>query len=125
MAYCLNAISTGTPKQILRVLLTFASVARAKAKANLDNLGFPYRWLGDFVSPAERAAAFAWAQGVKPSELREASFRGRSHRAVGAFFCDFIFSAVSARHEQLARGQRVSGVSFQCSDRGDGHYGTI
>ena len=40
------------------------------AKASLDNLGFPYRWLGDFVSQAEKAAAFAWAQGVTPAELR-------------------------------------------------------
>lgn len=46
-----------------------------KAKSSLDNLGFAYRWLGDFVSPAEKAAAFAWAQGAKPSELREASFK--------------------------------------------------
>ncbi len=37
-----------------------------EAKANLDNLDFPYRWVGDFVSPAEKAAAFAWAQGVTP-----------------------------------------------------------
>ena len=35
------------------------------AKASLDSLGFPYRWLGDFVSQAERAVAFAWAQGVE------------------------------------------------------------
>jgi hypothetical protein len=48
---------------------------QAKAKASLDDLGFPYRWLGDFVSPSEKAAAFAWAQGVKPSEFREASFK--------------------------------------------------
>ena len=47
---------------------------QAKAKANMDDLGFPFRWLGDFVSPVEKAAAFAWAQGVKPSELPEASF---------------------------------------------------
>ncbi len=47
---------------------------QTKAKANMDDLGFPFRWLGDFVSPAEKAAAFAWAQGVKPSELPEASF---------------------------------------------------
>lgn len=48
---------------------------QSKAKASLDDLGFPYRWLGDFVSQAERAAAFAWAQGVKPTELRLASFK--------------------------------------------------
>jgi hypothetical protein len=47
---------------------------QTNAKANMDDLGFPFRWLGDFVSPVEKAAAFAWAQGVKPSELPEASF---------------------------------------------------
>jgi len=46
------------------------------AKTSLNNLNFPYRWLGDFVSQAERAAAFAWAQGVPPAEFRQASFAG-------------------------------------------------
>jgi Capsule polysaccharide biosynthesis protein len=45
------------------------------AKTSLQDLGFPYRWLGDFVTPAERTAAFAWAQSVPPAELRQASFR--------------------------------------------------
>jgi hypothetical protein len=49
---------------------------QTKAKANMDDLGFPYRWLGGFVSPTERADAFAWAQGVTPAEFREASFKG-------------------------------------------------
>jgi hypothetical protein len=48
---------------------------QSESKASLDNLGFPYRWVGDFVSQAERAAAFAWAQGMSPSELRTASFK--------------------------------------------------
>jgi hypothetical protein len=47
---------------------------RAATKANLDNLELPYRWLGDFVSPDEKSAAFAWAQGVPPNEMRRASF---------------------------------------------------
>jgi hypothetical protein len=47
-----------------------------EAKTSLNNLDFPYRWLGDFVSQAERAAAFAWAQGVPPAEFRQASFAG-------------------------------------------------
>ena len=46
------------------------------AKTSLDNLGFSYRWLGEFVSPAEKAAAFAWAQDVPHSELRQASYQG-------------------------------------------------
>jgi len=48
---------------------------QAKAKASLDDLGFPYRWLGDYVSQVERAEAFSWAQGVTPTELRLASFK--------------------------------------------------
>jgi hypothetical protein len=48
---------------------------QSESKASLDNLGFPYRWVGDFVSQAERTAAFAWAHGVSPPELRMASFK--------------------------------------------------
>ncbi len=47
---------------------------RAKSKGNLDNLNFPYRWLGDFISPDEKAKAFAWAQSVPPTEMRQATF---------------------------------------------------
>jgi hypothetical protein len=47
---------------------------QASAKASLDDLGFPYGWLGDFVSQPERASAFAWAQSAPPAELRQASF---------------------------------------------------
>lgn len=49
---------------------------QAAAKVSLDNLDFPYRWLGDFVRTAEKAAAFAWAQSLPPAELRQASFNG-------------------------------------------------
>ncbi len=48
---------------------------QTKAKASMHGLGFPFRWLGDFISPTEKAAAFAWAQGVKTSELPEASYQ--------------------------------------------------
>ena len=48
---------------------------QAASKASLDRLDFPYRWLGQFVSEAERAIAFAWAQEVAPTELRLASFK--------------------------------------------------
>jgi hypothetical protein len=50
---------------------------KATAKTNLDNLGFPYSWVGDFVSQAEKTAAFAWAQGVVPADLRQVSFQGK------------------------------------------------
>src|SRR5580692_3963044 len=49
---------------------------QAATKANLENLDFPYNWLGEFVSQGERQAAFAWAQNVLPAELREAVFEG-------------------------------------------------
>jgi hypothetical protein len=44
------------------------------AKSRIDTLNFPYRWLGDFVNQTEKAAAFSWAQGVIPGDLRQASF---------------------------------------------------
>jgi hypothetical protein len=46
------------------------------AKTSLDKLGFPYRWLGGLVNQAEKAEAFAWAQGLAPAEFREACFKG-------------------------------------------------
>jgi hypothetical protein len=49
---------------------------QAATKANLENLDFPYNWLGEFVSQSERQAAFAWAHSVPPAELREAVFEG-------------------------------------------------
>jgi Capsule polysaccharide biosynthesis protein len=49
---------------------------KATSKANLENLGFPYNWLGDFVNQRERQAAFVWAHSVPPAELREAVFEG-------------------------------------------------
>jgi len=45
------------------------------AKAEMQDFGIPYRWLGDFVSPAARAEAFAWAQSLIPSEFDGALFR--------------------------------------------------
>jgi len=62
---------------------------RAKSKANLDNLGFPYRWLGDFVSSDEKAKAFAWAQGVPPNEMRRASFE---ENPLGAWVLSSVIS---------------------------------
>jgi len=49
---------------------------QATAKTSLDELGFPYNWLGIFVTQAERTSAFAWAQGVAPAEMIQASFKG-------------------------------------------------
>ena len=49
---------------------------QAAAKSSLDDLAFPYTWLGDFVSETERSAALVWAQGLTPAEFREASFNG-------------------------------------------------
>ena len=48
---------------------------QAAAKASLNDLGFPYRWLGEFVTQTERAVAFTWAQGLTPGEMHEASFK--------------------------------------------------
>ena len=49
---------------------------QAVTKANIEHLGFPYSWLGEFVNPRERQAAFAWAQNTPPAELRGAVFEG-------------------------------------------------
>src|SRR5580700_7603215 len=49
---------------------------QAAAKSSLDDLAFPYTWLGDFVSETERSAALVWAQGLTPAEFREALFNG-------------------------------------------------
>jgi hypothetical protein len=46
------------------------------ATVSLDDLDLPYRWLGEFVTAAEKAEAFAWAQSVTPGEFRETSFKG-------------------------------------------------
>jgi hypothetical protein len=50
---------------------------KATAKTSLDSLGFPHSWVGDFVSPDERTDAFAWAQGLTPTDLHQASFQER------------------------------------------------
>lgn len=47
---------------------------QARATASLDSLGFPRRWLGEFVSQGEREEAAAWAEGIPPAEMRSASF---------------------------------------------------
>jgi hypothetical protein len=39
------------------------------AKANLAKFDFQYRWLGEFVDPAEKERAFAWAQSLSSSEM--------------------------------------------------------
>jgi hypothetical protein len=49
---------------------------QAASKTNLDESGFSYGWLGDFVSQAEKAAAFKWAQSVTPDGLSQASYQG-------------------------------------------------
>ena len=45
---------------------------RLQSKANLDRLGFPYQWLGEFVSDEQKLAILAWAEAVPPAELRRA-----------------------------------------------------
>jgi hypothetical protein len=47
---------------------------RAKRNLGFSEFGFPYRWLGHFVSERERRDAFNWAQGLLPSEIRQAIF---------------------------------------------------
>ena len=46
------------------------------AKQDVEDHGFAFRRLGEFVSQAEREAVFSWAQGTTPPEFRSASFEG-------------------------------------------------
>jgi hypothetical protein len=45
------------------------------SKANLQKFDLPYRWLGAFASPTERAEALAWSQKLKPEQFRSACFK--------------------------------------------------
>ncbi len=49
---------------------------QSTAKAEMQDFGIPFRWLGDFVGSAARTQAFAWAQGLIPSEFDDALFEG-------------------------------------------------
>ena len=49
---------------------------QATAKADMEDVDLPHRWLGEFVSRSEQSEAFAWAQGLKPDDFRDASFKG-------------------------------------------------
>ena len=44
------------------------------AKNRMAEIVLPYKWLGEFVSQAERKHAFAWAQSLSPSEMYRACF---------------------------------------------------
>ncbi len=44
------------------------------AKAEMQDFGIPYNWLGEFVSPAARTEAFSWAQSLAPAEFDDARF---------------------------------------------------
>ncbi len=56
----------------------FDLCTQCKAAAATDMLetGIPHRRLGEFVTPAASAAAFAWAQKMSPDEFERASFEG-------------------------------------------------
>ena len=47
---------------------------QAATKTTMQSIGAAYRWLGDFVSAAETAAAFSWAQEIHIDSLRNATF---------------------------------------------------
>jgi hypothetical protein len=62
---------------------------QAAAKANLAELGFANKWLGDYVDQVERETAFTWAQSLTPAEMLQATFRDY---AVGGA----VFSSVAS-----------------------------
>lgn len=47
---------------------------QAGSKARLQQMELPFRWLGEFITKEEREHAFAWAQGLSPSEICNARF---------------------------------------------------
>lgn len=49
---------------------------QAGSKARIAEMGLPHRRLGEFVTKPERELAFAWAQGLSPSEICGASYLG-------------------------------------------------
>lgn len=56
-----------------------ADICQRCRAATLTNVGpkeFPSRWIGEFVSPAEREAVATWAAGLAPQEFRSAEYRG-------------------------------------------------
>lgn len=47
---------------------------QASAKMTMESIGAPCRWIGEFVSTAETATAFAWAQEIPIDRFRSATF---------------------------------------------------
>jgi hypothetical protein len=47
---------------------------QAGSTARIAEMGLPHRWLGEFVTKAEREHAFAWAQSLSPSEMCKATY---------------------------------------------------
>jgi hypothetical protein len=46
------------------------------ARTSLSDLNMPFHWLGAFITSAEKAEAFAWAQSVVSPDFPQASFKG-------------------------------------------------
>ncbi|MDX2223486.1 MAG: hypothetical protein SFV21_12100 [Rhodospirillaceae bacterium] len=63
--------SMGAPKQ---KPANACLVCQANAATKLAAWGMPYRWLGRWMRPEDRAAAAAWVQGLKPPDYRTAMY---------------------------------------------------
>ena len=64
-----DSMTTNRPRP-----LDICEWCQAGSKAQILQMGLPYRWLGEFVSKAERDLAFAWAQSLSPSEIGKATY---------------------------------------------------
>jgi hypothetical protein len=54
--------------------LNICEGCKAGAKKQIEGLGLPHRWLGEFVTKPEREQAFEWAQSLPPSEISKAVY---------------------------------------------------
>ncbi len=54
--------------------LDICEQCQAGTKAQIAEVGLPHRWLGEFITKAEKEEAFAWAQGLSPAEISKATY---------------------------------------------------
>jgi hypothetical protein len=64
-----------------------------RAQENMAELDLPYRYLGEFISPEEKAAVLEWSQNLPIEELETASFAGYP-------ISEWIMSSVSSYFRQ-------------------------
>lgn len=64
-----DSMATNRPRP-----LDLCEWCQAGSRARIAEMDLPHRWLGEFVTKAEREHAFAWAQSLSPSEICKATY---------------------------------------------------